>query len=188
MMAPSEPVDRVRVRPARTRDLSSVAEIEASSYAVPWAPEAFRSLLGRPHVRFLVAEVPPADRSGAPTVVGYAIVREVGGEAELLNLAVGPSWRRQGVGAALLDRAVDELRAAGSQTVYLDVRDSNRGAIGLYRSRGFRQVAVRKHYYERPREDGLVLRLELTESGGQRVAERRTAANHAGTPADSRRG
>lgn len=152
------------IRPARPEDLGRIAAIEASCYSVPWSADAFGSLLGRPWVRFMVAEAKPEADSEEPMVVGYGIFVSAGGEAELLNLAVDPGLRARGLGAALLDRVIGEAKAAGLRTIFLEVRDSNEVAIGLYSSRGFRQIAVRRHYYQRPVEDARVLCLSL--SGG----------------------
>jgi ribosomal-protein-alanine N-acetyltransferase len=142
------------IRGATPADLERIVAIENASYAVPWSPEAFRSLFERGGVRFLVAE-------DGSDLVGYAVSWEVAEEAELGNLAVSPHLRRQGVGAALLDRMIDDLARAGVRYLFLEVRWSNEAALRLYASRGFEQVALRKRYYERPREHARVLRLAL---------------------------
>lgn len=148
----------VRLRAAEARDLPAVMRVERASYSQPWSPAAFRSLLGRTRVRFLVAEL-----EGEGEVVGHGVLWAILDEAELANLAVLPEARGRGVGSALLDRLVDEARAAGARAVFLEVRESNEGARELYSRRGFREVGVRKQYYESPRENARILRLELAE-------------------------
>jgi ribosomal-protein-alanine N-acetyltransferase len=84
-----------------------------------------------------------------------------GDEGEIADLAVAPSARRRGVGGALLDRVVRDAAASGVGALYLEVRESNAGAIALYRSRGFGAVGRRRGYYRHPSEDALVLRREI---------------------------
>jgi ribosomal-protein-alanine N-acetyltransferase len=152
------------IRPVRPGDLARVAAIEASCYSMPWSSDAFRSLLHRSHVRFLVAETRGEGVPAPPLVVGYGIFLAAGGEAELVNLAVEPGFQGRGFGAALLERIIGEANEAGLRSVFLEVRDSNESAIRLYSSRGFCQISTRKRYYKRPVEDARVLRLSL--SGG----------------------
>lgn len=99
-------------------------------------------------------------QSGA-TIVGYLIGREVGGSGEILNLAVEPAFRRRGIARALLEAGLAALRRRGAGEVFLEVRVSNAAAQALYRQAGFRPVGQRPGYYRSPREDALVLRLEL---------------------------
>ena len=82
-------------------------------------------------------------------------------EGEIANLAVTPAAWGAGVGRALLDAALEEGRRRGVSAVYLEVRDSNERARGLYRSRGFEEIGRRRGYYARPVEDAIVLRRTL---------------------------
>lgn len=145
---------RVTIRAARGADLPRVREIEVASFSVPWGEGSFRSLLGLARVLFLVAEV---DRG----IVGHGILWWMADEGELANLAVHPAARGHGVAGALVDELLDRATKTGLDRVFLEVRASNRTALELYRSRGFREIGVRKGYYRRPREDARVLRLEL---------------------------
>lgn len=141
----------VRIRLATIEDVEAVAAIEARSFSNPWHPETFRSLISQGRARILVAENPEA------LVVGYAVVWWVLDQGELANLAVTEDFQGQGVGSALLDRLLSDARAHEVESLFLEVRMSNTRAQELYLSRGFVQVAVRKDYYRRPREDALIL-------------------------------
>jgi ribosomal-protein-alanine N-acetyltransferase len=94
-------------------------------------------------------------------VAGFVVVRSAADEAEILNLAVEPESRRQGVARALLKATLDASRAGGARRVFLEVRESNAGAIAFYRSNGFRPDGRRPRYYQDPPEDALVLIREL---------------------------
>ncbi len=139
------------IRAAVQEDMDTVADIEERSYPNPWHPDTFRSLLKRGHVGVLVA----ADAEVG--VVGYAVFWWVLDQAELANLAVSPEYRRRGAGAALLDQVLVDARAQGAGSVFLEVRASNESAKSLYLSRGFKQISVRKGYYQNPREDAQIL-------------------------------
>ena len=178
----------VAIRDAVAADLDQVATIERASFADPWSRASFASLVGDPrvHFRVAVAAVPAAGRGassvrdvtsadarrrqndargeasvGEGGVVGYVVAWLVVDEAEVANIAVASEARGLGVGARLLDDALDAARRHGATTVYLEVRDSNAAARALYASRGFQQIGRRRHYYRKPVEDALVMRREL---------------------------
>ena len=149
-----EPRAPIVLRPARHADLDAVLSIEHASFGDPWNRSAFVDLLDDPRVAFLIA-----DAKGA--VRGYVVAWFVLDEGEIGNLAVSGDARRQGVGARLLDGAIAAVRTSDVDTLYLEVRDSNASARALYASRGFVEVGRRREYYRRPKEDALVLRLDL---------------------------
>jgi ribosomal-protein-alanine N-acetyltransferase len=141
-----------RLRPA---DLPGVASLERATFSDPWSQRAFSDLLMSPDVGCFAID----GADGA--LCGYGICRHAADEGEILNLAVAASARRQGAGAALAAGMVAWLRSQGVGRVFLEVRRSNEAAIGLYRALGFRTVGTRRGYYARPREDALVMALEL---------------------------
>ncbi|MDB4912135.1 MAG: ribosomal-protein-alanine acetyltransferase [Gemmatimonadetes bacterium] len=142
------------LRAARDADIDAVLVIEHASFGDPWNRSAFVELVEDPRVAFLIA-----DAGGA--VRGYVVAWFVLDEGEIGNLAVASDARRQGVGARLLDGAIAAVRRSDVDTLYLEVRDSNAAARALYASRGFVEVGRRREYYRRPKEDALVLRLDL---------------------------
>jgi len=141
----------VTIRGAITSDLGTIAELEGQSFSNPWHPATFRSLLKRDRVQLLVAEDPEKG------VVGYAVVWWVLDQAELANLAVREDYQGRGIGSDLLDRVIAHLEAQGVETLFLEVRMSNKSANRLYGSRGFTQISIRKDYYQNPREDARIL-------------------------------
>ena len=149
----------VRIRPAVEADLPAMLAIETACFVDPWRPAAFRDALAAERGVVLVAE--------DPMVIGYCVGVKVADEAELANLAVDPSRRGTGVGAALLRAFLDQVDAEPPRpAVYLEVRASNAAAQRLYARAGFVPAGVRRDYYERPREDALVLRRPPGPVGG----------------------
>ena len=88
-------------------------------------------------------------------------MRNAADESEILNLAVEPESRRQGIASVLLAAALAASRAAGAKSVYLEVRESNAGAIAFYGRNGFEPTGRRAHYYQDPPEAAVVMSLAL---------------------------
>jgi ribosomal-protein-alanine N-acetyltransferase len=97
--------------------------------------------------------------------IGMALCRVVGDEAELMAVAVEPGHRRRGAARRLLDAVMEQARAGGAKTLFLEVGADNQGARTLYDSLGFVVVGTRAGYYPRPGRapaDAFVMRLTLT--------------------------
>ena len=155
------------LRPAVEGDLLDVVRIERVCFADPWTEESFRRLTAGQPAIFLVAVFPPDS-----AIAGYAIAFSVGEDAEVLNVAVDLDFRGKGLAGQMLDAVLIELSARGVRTAFLEVRESNRAALALYRSRGFAEIGRRLRYYRRPVEDALVMRrvLEVAEGDEERSA------------------
>ncbi len=143
-----------RIRSAVPADASGLVAIERQAFSDPWSEASFREALASPWTFGLIAE-------SARRAAGYLIAREVAGTGEVLNLAVAPEFRRRGIGGALLEAGLAALRRRRVDEVFLEVRESNISAQALYIGYGFRPVGQRAAYYRNPKEDALVLRLEL---------------------------
>jgi len=145
------------IRPASADDAPAIVAAERACFTDPWSEAAIRELFGNKTVIGLIA-----DLSGLESLLaGYLFLRAIGGEAEILNLAVIPDLRGRGIGGALLDRGLELVADRGAGSVFLEVRESNEAAKRLYRARGFEAVGFRADYYRRPREHALVLRRRL---------------------------
>ncbi len=134
----------VRIRRATARDIPAITAIQATApEASQWLPEDYLTF---------ECEVALAGMR----VAGFMVSRRIDqGEREILNLAVDPEFRRQGVATALIRRALEQ----GPGTHFLEVRQSNTMARGLYRGLGFDEVGERPGYYENPPETGIVMRI-----------------------------
>jgi len=115
----------------------------------------------------LVAAAPPAisSRAGGSNsiceVSGFLIARHVGSEWELENIAIAAAFQRQGIGNQLLSALFEQARQAGSESIYLEVRESNAAARSLYEKAGFDPTGRRKAYYSNPPEDAVLYRKPL---------------------------
>ncbi len=78
-----------------------------------------------------------------------------------MNLAVHPDWKRKGIGSRLVEETLSISRDNGVNKVHLEVRQSNDQAKRLYEKFGFQVIAVRPNYYTHPREDAVLMALDL---------------------------
>ena len=158
MVTPSRQPDAVSLRSARMSDVDSIALIELAAFSDPWPASAFAGLLDASHARVTVA----VDTHDEP--IGYCVLLSAADEGEIANIAVESSRRGQGIGARLLDDALQSAQHEGVRSVYLEVRTSNHPARDLYTSRAFVAVGRRRAYYRNPLEDALVLRWDCPAS------------------------
>ena len=145
----------VTIEPALRIDVPLIAKLESVAFSDPWSEASFESVMDEPAAYVAVA------RGATERILGYVVAWFAADEGEIANLAVREPTRRQGIGASLLDAALDEGRRRGAKNMYLEVRESNEAARRLYASRGFEEVGRRRGYYKRPVEDAIVLRLEI---------------------------
>ncbi len=134
----------MNVRAATVEDLEAIAEIQRlSQEASQWEPESYLQ-----YDCWVAVET---------QVAGFLVTRQTApGEREILNLAVDPSRRRHGVARALLEAELGR----GKNQWFLEVRESNQGAISLYQSAGFRVAGRRESYYSNPLEPGIVMKFD----------------------------
>ena len=133
--------------------VSQIAALEKICFSEPWSENSIASELSNPLSLWLVAEVDGA-------LAGYIGSQSVLGESDVMNVAVSPDYRRQGIGEALVLALVEELKKHGNHCLSLEVRLSNAPARSLYEKLGFAEVGRRPNYYRNPKEDALILRKE----------------------------
>jgi ribosomal-protein-alanine N-acetyltransferase len=127
----------------------------------PWNAAAFSGLLASPGMFALIA---PADGQGEPA--GFVLARAIAGEAEIVAIGVAPDRRGAGLGATLLEGALELSRMAGAEAVFLEVAENNNWACQLYTGRGFIKIGRRPDYYRQKDAAvaALVMKLELFQS------------------------
>ena len=133
--------------------VSQVAELEKLCFSDPWSERSVASELTNAYSFWLVAE-----ENGC--VVGYVGWQTSIDEADMMNIAVHPDYRRMGIAERLVALLCDGLSAKGVHALMLEVRASNEPAKALYEKLGFVQVGCRPNYYRNPKEDALILRKE----------------------------
>ena len=137
----------------RQEHVAQVAALEKLCFRDPWSENSVASELNNALSLWLVAV-------DGERVAGYVGSQTVMDESDMMNVAVHPDYRKQGIATALILGLVEELRKKGSHCLTLEVRASNENAISVYRKLDFQEVGRRKNYYRNPREDALILRKE----------------------------
>ena len=145
-------------RPATPDDIDPMMALaRQSASASQWSPQEYRSLFSSqtPHRIALIG----SHSNNSKSVLGFLIARHLAPEWELENIVVATSARRKGIGNLLLTALIAEARETNSDSVFLEVRESNAAARALYEKSGFQPTGRRKSYYSNPIEDAILYRL-----------------------------
>ncbi|MEN6475791.1 MAG: ribosomal protein S18-alanine N-acetyltransferase [Syntrophaceae bacterium] len=143
------------IRPASRKDLPAIMEIEKQSFISPWDSLAMFLALDDPQGRGTVAWA-------GKTLVGYCFAHAMHDMLHILNLAVRPACRRQGVARQLLNDLIAFGEESGRLFAFLEVRSSNGEARALYADMGFRHVCTWRKYYQDTHEDAEIMLKGLT--------------------------
>ena len=155
LAAPAAGVAGLHFRPMQEADLPWVAARDAELYPFPWSQGNFADSMAAGYACWVMLD-------GAEPV-GYGVLMMVIDEAHILNISVGASRQRGGLGRRLLGHFADVARTNGARRLLLEVRPTNGPALALYERAGFQTIGRRKGYYPAVggREDGLVMSLAL---------------------------
>lgn len=136
-------------------DVAAVMDIERRVYPFPWTDGIFHDCI---HVGYCCWV---CEQDGA--VVGYAVMSIGAAEAHILNLCVEPEQQRRGIGTQMLELLIELAQQHQANSMFLEVRPSNKGAITLYHAMAFTEVGTRKDYYPatKGRENALILERKL---------------------------
>jgi [ribosomal protein S18]-alanine N-acetyltransferase len=150
----------VRIRCMREADLDRVLEIGASLPEAPnWPAPAYAAAIDPLHIPRRIALVAVDPESDA--LAGFLVAGMVTPVSELETIAVAAEGQRRGVGRLLLRALVEELRTERVTELILEVRASNRAALGFYQAQGFEETGRRLRYYADPEEDAVLMGLSL---------------------------
>lgn len=136
-----------------TPDTMAQIHSEAFTHERAWSAAEFADLLAQKHTHLTARPF------------GFALIRVIADEAELLTLAVSPRHQRQGIAHALMAAWIAQATALGAQSGFLEVASDNTAARALYRAYDFAQIASRPAYYRRtdaPAADALILKRAFT--------------------------
>ena len=146
----------ITITQMKPHHVGEIARIEQLCFSAPWSERSIAYELSNPLSLWLVAV-------DGDQLVGYVGSQSVMDEADMMNIAVLPEFRRLGVAESLVIALCDELRRKKVTSLALEVRASNEAARALYAKLGFVQAGRRPNYYRAPKEDALILRKEWQE-------------------------
>lgn len=148
----------VTLSPAHAADIPLLMELERECpTAAHWSEQQYAELFRKAPGLERLAVVALGGPDGAG-LLGFLVARQVGPEWELENVAVATPARRQGVGQRLLSALLTKAVETASEALFLEVRESNVAARGLYEKAGFKQTGRRRSYYANPPEDAVLYR------------------------------
>ena len=139
------------IRDVGPDDISQIVEVEKRCFSLPWTAEQLAGQIKDAQHEFIAAISPDG------TVLGYVGMMYVLDEGYISNVATDLPWRRQGIADALIGRLCAICEGLRLSFVSLEVRAGNVPAIALYEKHGFARAGLRKNYYERPREDAIIM-------------------------------
>lgn len=143
-------MSEIVIRTMLQSDLPEVCQIEKENFSLPWSEKSFSESMERMDTIFLAA-------LEGNEVVGYLGCYCICGTGEITNVAVKSTHRRKGIGGKLLEKLYKEGIALECEEYFLEVRESNEAAIGLYTRQGFVKEGIRKNFYEMPVENAVIM-------------------------------
>lgn len=138
------------VRLMKEEDIPQIEEIEQRTFSQPWSAQGFLDALHNKNTIYLTVE-----ENGE--ILGYLGLWKSLEEADITNVAVKECVRRRGVADLLLQEAGKLARESGITALTLEVRASNVAAVHLYEKHGFHSVGIRPNFYEKPKEDAIIM-------------------------------
>ena len=137
----------------RDEHLPQIEMIEQECFSSPWTRKSLELLLGAGAVGFCATE--------QGKVVAYGGMMYVLDEGQITNIATLSDYRRRGFAKKILESLLEFAKQNGLANIFLEVRQSNAGAIDLYRDFGFVQIGQRRNFYTDPAEDAILLKLDV---------------------------
>ena len=139
------------IRQAEERDIAAIEALEQVCFTDPWSYESLEQDILRNKLAFyIVAEV-------EGVVCGYVGIWNIVDEGHITNVAVSPDYRRKHIASNMLDVLIASCEEAGVERFTLEVRAGNEPAKALYTGKGFREIGLRKGYYQDNGEDAIIM-------------------------------
>ena len=139
------------IRQAEEKDIAAIEGLEQVCFADPWSYESLKhDILNNKLAFYIVAEVDEV-------VCGYVGIWNIVDEGHITNVAVSPNYRRKHIASNMLDVLIASCEEAGVERFTLEVRAGNEPAKALYEGKGFREVGLRKGYYQDNGEDAIIM-------------------------------
>jgi ribosomal-protein-alanine N-acetyltransferase len=135
------------------RDINPVLTIERLIYDSPWSQAKFTDSLNNPKT---LASLLTIDEQ----VLGYFVATHSSDSVDLLNICIHPEHQHQGLGTQLFDYLTQQIQTLNLNTIFIEVRASNKSTLLFYQKLGFKVIDSRKKYYSNG-EDAKILRLQI---------------------------
>ncbi len=134
-------------------DLENIKDILISDFDDFWNYNILKEELESSNSKYIIAKTNDGE------IIGFAGIKIILDNADIMNIVVKKSWRKQGVGNLLLSNLISICKISNLSSLSLEVNEDNLPAIHLYEKFGFKQIGVRKNYYQD--KDGMIMSLLL---------------------------
>lgn len=132
--------------------IKGVYELSKICFSIPWSLDSISNEVENPLAKYVIAQ----DLS-TEEIIGYAGVWIVTGEGDITNIAVNPSYRKQGIASNILKKLFEVCKENNCSDITLEVRVSNIPAQNLYKKFNFKEEGIRKKYYSDNGEDAMIM-------------------------------
>lgn len=144
----------IEITHMREEHIDEVADLEYRSFSQPWSRDAFGDTLAKDEYIYLVA-------LAEGRVAGYVGAVIALDEGDITNIAVDEQYKRAGIGMELMKQMEQLLAKKAVKEIFLEVRESNLAARSLYAKCGYAEVGIRKNFYQKPVENGIVMKYSI---------------------------
>lgn len=138
------------VRVMTMADIEAVYALECNCFSVPWSKDSLEKEIANKLAYYVVLEE-------HEKIIGYGGLWGILGEGEITNIAVDTAYRGKGYGSVIVRELIKYGEKEDFERITLEVRQSNVIAQKLYMKSGFKEIAVRKNYYQKPTEDAIIM-------------------------------
>ncbi len=147
--------EKLKFRAMAIDDIDKIMKIETDIYPFPWTEGIFNDCIRVGYLCFVSEQ--------HSNIVAYGVLSFAAGESHILNISVALPLQKKGYGKQLLLHMLQHAKIKDANMVLLEVRGSNKNAIGLYQSQGFNEIGIRKGYYPAPngKEDAIMFAKQL---------------------------
>lgn len=152
-MADGGAVPGIMIREAEEEQALDIVALGEKIFRNSWNEQMVNTSIYGSYDKVLVAML-------EDELVGYLIYTAPCEDCELLRIAVENSHRKCGIGKRLIQEMIKQCAEKAGENIFLEVRESNEAAIGLYEKMGFQEISRRKDYYREPKEDAVIMKLE----------------------------
>ena len=132
--------------------IKGVYELSKICFSIPWSLDSISNEVENPLAKYVIAQ----DLS-TEEIIGYAGVWIVADEGDITNIAVNPSYRKQGIASNILKKLFEVCKENNCSDITLEVRVSNIPAQNLYKKFNFKEEGIRKKYYSDNGEDAMIM-------------------------------
>ena len=132
--------------------IKGVYELSKICFTIPWSLDSISNEVENPLAKYVIAQDLSTDQ-----IIGYAGVWIVAGEGDITNIAVNPSYRKQGIASNILKKLFEVCKENNCSDITLEVRVSNIPAQNLYKKFNFKEEGIRKKYYSDNGEDAMIM-------------------------------